>query len=82
MSKSLNKYMRKFHRWLALPFIVIILTLLLTQGTVIGSLMQRLQQIMILTLAVTGAYLYLLPYWAKWQRRGRTERKTTDRVSA
>jgi hypothetical protein len=82
MSKSINKFMRKFHRWLALPFIVIIILLLLTQGTPIGSIMQRLQQIMILTLAITGAYLYLLPYWAKWQRRGRTGRSTTGRVSA
>lgn len=82
MSKSLNKYMRKFHRWLALPFIVIIITLLLTQGTPMGSVMQRLQQIMILTLAITGAYLYLLPYWARWQRRGRTERGTNSRVRA
>lgn len=73
MSKFLNKYVRKFHRWLALPFVVILLTLMLTQGTPAGNLMQRMQQLTMLTMGVTGVYLFLLPYLAKWQRRRRVE---------
>lgn len=73
MSKFLNKYVRKFHRWLALPFIGIVITLMLTQGTPTGNVVQRVQQVMILTTVITGAYLFLLPYWAKWQRRSRAE---------
>ena len=73
MPKFLNKYVRKFHRWLALPFIGIVITLMLTQGTSIGNLVQRIQQVMVITMGITGVYLFLLPYWAKWQRRSRAE---------
>ncbi|MCD4686565.1 MAG: hypothetical protein K8S97_11580 [Anaerolineae bacterium] len=67
--KILNKYMRKYHRWLALPFIAIIIMLAFTKGTPVGNVAQRAQQIMMITLAITGAYLFLLPYLTKWQRR-------------
>jgi hypothetical protein len=36
MPKFLNKYVRQFHRWLALPFVALIITLLLTQNTPVG----------------------------------------------
>ena len=74
MSKFLQRYVRKLHRWLVLPFIVVIVTL--ATGIVEGSAAQRLQQIMLLTMVITGAYLYLLPYWTKWQRRRRMAQKS------
>jgi len=71
MSKFLNKYVRKFHRWLALPFVVLILTVFLARNTPAGSLAQRTQQILMLTMAITGLYLFLLPWWTKWIRNER-----------
>lgn len=74
MSKFLNKYVRKFHRWLALPFVVLIIALLLTRNTPVGSSAQRVQQILMLMMAVTGLYLFVLPWWTKWRRRERRTR--------
>ena len=75
MTKFLNKYLRKFHRWLALPFITIIIVLAVSRGTQVGDVAQRMQQVMMLILAVSGAYLFLLPYLTKWQRQRRRTSK-------
>lgn len=69
MTKFLNKYMRKFHRWLALPFIVLIVTVLLTRNLPAGASAQLLQQLLMLIMAVTGVYLWVLPWWTKSRRR-------------
>ena len=69
MTKFLNKYMRKFHRWLALPFIVLIVTVLLTRNLPAGASVQMLQQLLMLVMAVTGVYLWVLPWWTKSRRR-------------
>jgi len=68
MSKFLKKYVRKTHRFLALPFVVLILTVLLARNTPAGSIVQQAQQILMLTMGITGLYLFLLPWWAKWKR--------------
>ena len=52
----------------ALPFIVLLLTLIFIRGTHVGDVAQRVQQIMMLAMAITGGYLLLLPYMVKWQR--------------
>lgn len=74
MSRFLNKYVRKFHRWLALPFVVLLLTVLLARNTSAGSVTQRTQQILMLVMALTGLYLFLLPWWTKWARARRRNR--------
>ena len=74
MSKFLNKYVRKTHRWLALLFVVLILTVLLARDTQVGFAAQRAQQILILVMALTGLYLFALPWWVKWRRRERRTR--------
>lgn len=71
MSKFLRKYVRKLHRWLAIPSVGLILVVLLTQGTSLGYATQRFQQIMILSMAITGLYLLVLPWWTKWRRHER-----------
>jgi len=71
MSKFLNKYMRKFHRWLVLPFVALILTVFLARNSPVGAFAQRTQQILTLTMALTGLYLFLLPWWIKWNRNKR-----------
>jgi hypothetical protein len=76
MKQFLNRHVRKFHRWLALPFVIILLTLAFMRGTPVGSVAQRIQQVMMLLLAISGAYLFLLPYLTKWRRK---RRATTTR---
>jgi hypothetical protein len=79
VSKFLNKYLRKTHRWLALPFIALIIIVLVTQGTSVGDAARRVQSIMMVLLAISGGYLYLLPYLTKWQRK--RKRTNSNRVS-
>ncbi|MDO9130078.1 MAG: hypothetical protein Q7U34_09450 [Anaerolineales bacterium] len=67
----MNKTVRKIHRWLALPFVAMILAAVLLRTTPAGISIQRVQQILMLTMAVTGLYLFILPWWARWRRRGR-----------
>ena len=69
MGKFLKKWVRKFHRWLVLPFIALLLTVLFARGTDVGSTAQRIQAALMIVMAISGAYLYLLPYWSKWQRQ-------------
>lgn len=73
------KWLRKFHRWLAIPTFILIptaVTLKLTgNGAVVASIPQweMLQSVLILFLAISGAYLYFLPYLS---RRKRQQRRT------
>jgi len=71
--KFWNKWLRKIHRWLALPFIVVILLFVFGREMPWGAIVQRFQQLMLLIFVVTGGYLFLLPYLAKWQRQRKQE---------
>ena len=68
MDKFFKKWLRKFHRWLVIPFITLLITVLLSRGTTVGTIAQRIQAVFMIIMAITGAYLYLLPYWSKWKR--------------
>ena len=74
MTRFLNKWLRKIHRWIAMPFVVTILKLLLTRQTPVGDVAQRVQMVLVLFMAVTGTYLFLLPYLTRWQRRARADK--------
>jgi len=67
MKKFLNKWTRKLHRWLALPFVPLVLIVFFTRETPFGETIQRAQGAFVLVLAFTGAYLWLLPYLARRQ---------------
>lgn len=77
MTKLLNKWFRKIHRWLAVPTAILIpvaIIIKLTGSDPSASFpapLEQLQSILILTLAITGAYLYIVPYLVKWQRQQR-----------
>jgi len=71
MSKFLNKYVRKTHRWLALLTVALIITVLLARNTAVGFAAQQIQQVLMLIMALTGLYLFLLPWWTKWMRNKR-----------
>ena len=73
MSKSFNKWFRKIHRWIAVPTflsIPLMLFVRITKGAYFSPSPQfeAAQQLLIFFLAVTGAYLYFLPYITKAQR--------------
>jgi len=81
MTKFLNKWFRKFHRWLALPtglLIPVIIVIKFSGNPAWQSVLKdidKFQSPMMLILAVTGTYLYLLPYIVKWQRNQRNKKK-------
>ncbi len=71
MSKFFKKYTRKLHRWLSIPFMVIMILSVTNKGTPTGATAQQWQQITILIMALSGIYLLALPWWAKWQKNKR-----------
>ena len=81
MIKFLNKWLRKIHRWLAIPMIVIVplaigIKLMGSDPSIaFPPALEQLQSILLLTLVVTGIYLYFIPYIAKWQRNQRQKAK-------
>ncbi|MEI7643320.1 MAG: hypothetical protein WCJ55_03325 [Chloroflexales bacterium] len=64
----MSRTIRLFHRWLAPVFIVIMIAVLSTQGSAVGTILQRAQQGMVLVFALSGFYLFALPWWVKWRR--------------
>jgi hypothetical protein len=78
MSKFLNKWTRKFHRWIAIPTIIFIplAVILKFSGGGAGHLppqIEQLQSLLLLLLVISGSYLYLIPYLARWQRDRRAK---------
>lgn len=74
MTKVLAKWFRKFHRWIAVPTalaIPIAFIIKLVGGPQLVAAWEKfdkLPSILMLVMALTGAYLLLLPYIVKWQR--------------
>ncbi|EKD88969.1 MAG: hypothetical protein ACD_34C00252G0005 [uncultured bacterium] len=81
MTKWLSKWLRKFHRWIAVPTAIAIPAVLILK--LVGSkelleLWQKLEKIpsiLMLIMALSGAYLFLIPYIAKGQRKKRISAK-------
>jgi hypothetical protein len=69
MSASINKWVRKFHRLFAYPFLLLIILLIILRQTESGEMLLRIQQGMVFVMAVTGCYLLLLPYIKRRRRR-------------
>jgi len=75
MNKFLNKWFRQFHRWMAVPTAIMIPIAIVIKFS--GNLSwqailkpyEMVQSVLMLALAITGAYLYLLPYLVKWKRQ-------------
>ena len=68
MTKFMNKYVRKFHRWLSLPFVALILLVLFTHNLSFNSSILRIQQITMIIMVISGLYLFLLPCRARWSK--------------
>lgn len=78
MKISFNKWLRKTHRWIAVPTflsIPLMLFVRITKGVYFSPSPQfeAVQQLLIFLLAVTGAYLYFLPYITKRQRKKKSK---------
>lgn len=77
MTKFFNKWLRKIHRWIAVPTAILIPAAVVIklsgkpEWQVVFQQFEMFQSLLLLALAITGAYLYLLPYLVKWQRKQR-----------
>lgn len=77
MTKLLNKWLRKIHRWIAVPTALLIPIRLMIEGAGNPSAVEfwakweKLPSVLMLFMAITGTYLYLLPYIVKGQRRNK-----------
>lgn len=77
MTKVFAKWFRKFHRWIAVPTALAIPAALIIK--LIGDprlkgmweKIDNLPSILMLIMAISGAYLFLLPYIVKGQRKKR-----------
>lgn len=81
MTKWLSKWLRKFHRWIAVPTAIAIPAALIIKLIGDQKLMEawekldKIPSILMLIMALSGAYLYLLPYIVKGQRKKRISAK-------
>ncbi len=81
MTKWLSKWLRKFHRWIAVPTAIAIPAVLILKLVGSKELMEiwqkleKIQSILMLIMALSGAYLFLIPYIAKGQRKKRNQAK-------
>lgn len=77
MNKFLNKWFRQIHRWIAVPTALLILFAFIIKmvgSSEVAALWEKwdkLPSILMLFMAITGSYLYLLPYIVKAQRKQR-----------
>lgn len=75
MTKVFSKWFRKVHRWIAVPTALAIPAALIIK--LVGSeelvatweRLDKVPSILMLVMALTGAYLFLLPYIVKGQRK-------------
>jgi uncharacterized integral membrane protein len=80
MTKFLSKWLRKIHRWIAIPTALLIPVRLVIEAMNNPSAVEfwekweKLPSILMLFMAITGSYLYLLPYIVK----GIRNRKATQ----
>jgi len=84
MTKKLSKWFRKFHRWIAVPTALAIPAALIIKLVGSESLvatwerLDKIPSILMLVMAITGAYLFLLPYIVKGQRKKKAVKINTE----
>lgn len=87
MTKALSKWLRKIHRWIAVPTALAIpvaftIKLIGSQETVaLWEKFDKLPSILMLAMAITGAYLFLLPYIVKGQRNKKNAQSQLEQGS-
>lgn len=78
----MSRILRLIHRWLAPVFIIVLLSVVGTQGSALAAAFQRVQQGMVIIFALTGIYLFALPWWVKWRRSRQRSHRTAMRHSS
>ena len=81
MSKFFNKWTRVIHRWFAVPTLILIpLAVFAKFGGAfhLPPQFEQIQSLLMLLLAITGGYLYLIPYLAKRKRNQRKKTVTAE----
>lgn len=79
MTKFWSKWFRKFHRWIAVPtalFIPVAVIIKFLGDPQIAAAWEKLDKIpsiLMLVMAISGSYLFLLPYIVKGQRKKKME---------
>ena len=90
MNKLLNKWFRKIHRWIAVPTallipVAVIIKLVGSQAVIAAwEKLDKVPSILMLFMAITGSYLYLLPYIVKANRKkksAQTQKETTGKTN-
>lgn len=77
MTKILSKWFRKFHRWIAVPTALAIPAAVIIKFAGNPELaatwekLDKIPSILMLIMAVSGSYLFLLPYIVKQQRKNK-----------
>ncbi len=80
MKKFFNKWLRQIHRWIAIPTALLIPIRIIIEMVDNPAALEfwekwdKLPSVLMLFMAITGAYLYLLPYIVKIQRKQKVER--------
>ena len=75
MTKFFSKWFRKFHRWIAVPTALaipaaVVIKLVGNQQLVEAwEKLEMLPSLLMLIMAISGSYLFLLPYIIKSQRK-------------
>ena len=83
MNKLLNKWFRLIHRWIAVATALLILIAFIIKmvgNPEVAALWEKwdkLPSVLMLFMAITGSYLYLLPYIVKEQRKRRMQEAVT-----
>jgi hypothetical protein len=69
-----NKWIRQTHRWLSLAFTVavVVVTITLASQEEPAAWVYYLPLLPLAFLLLSGLYLFVLPYVAKWRNRQRT----------
>ncbi|MCO6453416.1 MAG: hypothetical protein J5I90_21720 [Caldilineales bacterium] len=83
----MNKWFRKIHRWIAVPTgllipVAIVFKLLGDNHLTFPKQIESIQSILMLGLAITGIYLFLLPHFTKWSRNRRRKKGVPRRREA
>ena len=85
MSKFFNKWTRIIHRWFALPTLILIPLAVFAKFSGSGEhllppQLEQIQSLLMLLLAITGGYLYLIPYIAKRKRNNRKKTVAVEKA--
>ncbi len=77
MVNKIGKFLRKVHRYLTPVFVIITFWVMVSNGGMqVDSMPEKLQRVLMFTLAVTGTYLFVQFYYNKYLNYKRKKAKS------